>query len=580
MQANDNFLNKTFLRFLPATIFSVLGGTINIMVDSIIVGNCLGETALASITLCTPVYLILCTLGSLYAGGAGILSTVALGKNDDIKSKKHYTFSLMMIIITGIIFTAAGVIFIDPIVNLLGANSESYGMVRDYTLVTILGGIFKLLLYIPFNYLRIDGKPGYVSVLLIAMTVTNAGLDILFIVVLGWGMTGAAVASVIGTAIAAIAGMIVLARPSSGFHVIKGALKGFKKEFCEVVKTGSPFAANNLFSALRISLINIVLLAAGGNPYVTVFTVVNSLSEFALCVINGVPQTASAIIGIYSGERDNSGIRIILRKQLSAGIILSLILVLGLVIFPSQLCSFFGLSECPDYAAFAVYCLALSLPLGLINNSLCYLYNTTGRIGLANIITTCRILLFAVISAAFIVQYSSEYVWLFYPLAEVLTFILVLITTVVIRIRKKELTGLYLLDDTLEKSGRIITFSVFNNINSIVEASEKISTFCDDNDFTPRQSMAVSLAIEEMISVIIQKCFSENSSETVDVRAFKSGDVIGLRLRNGGAIFNPIAYFEHNTDNEELMGIKMITKLAKSVQYQRTFGVNSVIILL
>ena len=95
--------------------------------------------------------------------------------------------------------------------------------------------------------------------------------------------------------------------------------------------------------------------------------------------------------------------------------------------------------------------------------------------------------------------------------------------------------------------------------------------------------MAVSLSIEEMLTIMMKHCFKEQSQATVDVRVFVIQGEVGLRIRNAGKQFNPIDYYQaHQAADEmgEALGIRMILKLAQSVCYRRTFGVNTLTILL
>lgn len=584
MEQTDQFLRRTFGRFLLPTVLSMLGGTVNVMVDGIIVGNRLGELGLAAINLCSPVYLILCTLGSLIATGTGILASVAIGASDPDEGQRYYTRGVWLLAGLGAAVTLLGLLLLDPIVALLGADQVLFPLVRAYVKVTLWGAIPKMLLYIPFQYLRLDGRMRENTLLLVSMVLLNTGLDLLFLGPLALGMAGAALASVLATALAAFGGFCLLGQARSGFHLRPAPLGAACLR--SILKMGSPAALNNFLSAVRLICLNLILLSLGGNGLVSVFTLVNSMSEFSLSLVSGVPQTAAPLLGVYYGERDTHSIRRLMRRQFLTGGLLAAVFGLGVILLARPLCAVFGLTD-PALVAVAVPALRLfgcSVVLAMCSNILLSFYNTTGRVALANIMTVCRVFLFAVGSVLLLARTGSvTAVWLFCPLADALTLALVPLLALAVRRRDPSLSPLYLLDERLEREGRTLNFSVPNGAGQAALASERISGFCEDNGLSPKQSMAMSLALEEMLTLIFDHCFSQGADQSVDVRAFCVSGVVGLRLRNGGAQFDPIRYYREHEDDagmEDTLGIKLITGIAQLVTWRRTFGVNTLQIYL
>ncbi len=583
---NDLFIARVLRRFMLPTILSVLGGTINTLVDSIIVGNVLGDQGLAAINLCTPIFFCQVALGALIGTGAATLSSIAVGQNDGAQSRRYYTLAVMLLAVAGLLFAVAGTALIQPAVRLLGGRGELYHLVYDYAIISMWGAPAKLLLYAPFNYLRVDGRPQLVTVVLLTMTVLNGGLDLLFMAGCGWGMQGAAAASVIASSVAAVLGFLCLRDRHSSFHL--SSLKGGNLQFGRILATGSPEALNNFFSMLRVMGLNLLLLNLGGGRLVAVFALLNSMSEFSLALINGVPQTATPLIGVYSGERDTPSIRLIMGKIFRSGLLLVLLFAALTAFCAPWLGRIFGLGA-PDMQALAVpalYLFGISLPFAMLNSILTYYYNTMQHIALANLLTSGRLLVFTLLPAWLLAQNGqAAFIWWFFPLSELLTLAMLLLLLPWFRRGKKQLSPVYLLDETLEKEGKTINFSVANRVDSVLECSERISAFCDANDLTPKQSLAVSLALEEMLVIILQKCFTPGENQWVDVRVFQVQGTIGLRIRNGGRPFNPLAYLlEQQAQGEdtlgETLGIAMINKLASTILYQRTFGVNSLMITL
>lgn len=575
MDHNDRFLRGVFQKFLLPTMLSVLGGTVNTLVDCAIVGNLMGADALAAINLCGPVSLLFCVVGSLLGTGGGFLSAALIGQDREEDARRAYTLAVMLELVCSLALTGLGLLFLDPIVSLLGVDSALRPMVTDYARIMFFGAPVKCLLYIPFNYLRLDGKPGTVSLTLLVMTACNGILDAVLIC-LGFGMAGASLASVLGTALGAALGFWVLRRGTFRFTSLRGTAPLLR----ELLVLGTPPALNNLLDMARLVLVNRILMAAGGGTLVAIFTVVCSMSDFTLCVVSGVPQTGSPLIGVFRGERNNLAQRDLVRLELRYGLALSGTAAVLIALLPGPVCALFGLAASPE-AETALRLFALSLPLALVCNILIYFYNASGRVTLANVITFCRMFLFAVVPAALLAPHGTA-VWWFRLLAEALTLLALVPVLRWCTPRTKYHSPVLLLDDRLDRQGKVIDFSVQNDVQAAVDAAARIVEFCENNDMGTRRTMAVSLAIEEMLTILLRYCFRPEEDVTADLRVFIIQGVTGLRIRNGGRQFNILEFYEAHREEDALgdaLGIQLVLKLAVDVRYQRTFGVNTLTIL-
>ena len=565
MKSNNNFIKKLYLMALFPNVIAVLGGTINVFFDGIMVGQKLGELGLESVNQSLPVYLILCTIGSLFASGASFLSSIAFGKNKPEEGQRIMKATMTVSVIAGLLFCALGLVFIEPITRLL-ATEASFAYVLTYLRITLIGGVFKVALYVPYFYLRLEGKNQRSAAAMLTMTLFNIVMDYLFLFVFDWGIAGAAWASVLATAAAFVMAMIFLFTDHSNFKFGLGFYK--KSDWPDIIKFGSPMALNNILSSARILVVNLILKNMSVSGLTAIFAVVNNLNEFSICLQNGVPQTATAMTGIFHGEQDSNSVKRLLNVQLVAGTVLSCVMALVMIVFSGSLGRLFGSdADC----SFAILCFGVSLPFGTANSVMSYFYNATGRIGIANLITSCRG--FATV-ALFCLSFSplGNGVWLFYPVAEISAALVFLIAGAVLQ-KKRELSPFYLLDESFEKSGQSISFSVDCSAEKICEASEKINEFCDLNEFSPKKAMAISLSIEEILTIIAQK--SLMGEGMMDVRVLKSGDEGIIRIRSGGKRYNPI---EAADDSLDYMGVKMIAKLATKVEYLSSLGVNTLMI--
>ena len=366
MGKQEGMLRNLYLRWLVPSVIGMLGGTVNVLFDGILTGLRLGETGIASVNQSMPVYLMLCTVGSLIAAGASACSAEAAGGGMQEEAERYYGTAMEAALVFGGIFCFLGVLGSGLLAGVLG-SAESREMVETYIRITFFGGIFKILLYMAFFYLRLRGKAKQAADAMLVMAVANIALDYVFLFWLDLGIAGAAWASVLATAVACGMGFGALGWKKGGALFTPVRLEAEK--LLRIVKNGSPMAVNNLLSAVRLLCLNQIMDQVGGSTMVAVFGITNSINEFSICIQNGVPQAASAMQGIYYGERDQDSIRTLLWLQLKVGAVLSACLAAGLLLGGREVGALFGVDQ---DLRFPVACLAVSIILGTINSVMTY----------------------------------------------------------------------------------------------------------------------------------------------------------------------------------------------------------------
>jgi len=566
LRQNEEFLKRAYRKALGPCVLSVLSGNINILADGILVGQRLGTNALAAVNFSLPVYLVLCVIGSFLVSGTAIRASEAIGRNQPGKAQGLYQMSIFWCAVISAAAAGLGLLFLHPLAVFLCPDPEVTACVTAYAGVTLAGAPAKVLIYIPFWFLRLDGRNTRVTEMMVVMGAGNVALDLVFLYLLDWGVGGAALASVLATAAACALGFARLCDRKSAFHF---GLRPFQKDisFGEIAKAGSPSAANNLFQTLRVSVINALLLRYCGSGMVAAFTAVNCAAAFEESVTCGVPQAASAMLGIYSGEYDNESVRMLMRRQLKSGIpccaVFSAVIIAGADLISMA----YGL-EIP--LRFAFVCLSLGMIPALVSCVLSGYYNVSGRTMWANGIICLRVLLLPCASLYLLLDWGYG-PWMFLFFGELLTLAVWLTASGASHRRHPGRSRFLLLEDPLAERGSVINFSVANSAEAICDASGRITDFCEENGMLPRQTMRVSLAMEEIMTLISSQ--NEGGVE-FDLRVYSLQGVIAIRIRYSGKEFNPLAHA--GSGDDRYMGVRLIENMVEQTIYQRTFGMNTV----
>lgn len=581
LEQNEQFLKKAYGKALIPCMLSILSGNINILADGILVGQRLGTDALAAINFSLPVYLVLCIAGSFIVSGTAICAAGAIGNNQGSKAQELYKMSVFWCVLISVVVTTAGLLCIKPLADLLCFEEAISPLVIEYAGVTLVGTLPKILIYIPFWYLRLDGRNRQVTWMMFVMGAGNVMLDVLFLYVFDMGVFGAALASVIATALSCMLGFVWLCDKKSSFPLgMRVSCKDIS--FLRIAKAGSPSALNNLFQTLRVMVVNTLLLQSGGSGLVAAFTAVNCISAFEESVTGGVPQAASAMLGIYSGEYDNKSACLLLARQVKSGIPYCLLFSIMILAGADFIADAYGLTES---LRFAFLCMSFGMIPALCNGILSGYYNVSGYAMWANAIILLRVFVMPCASLFALCKQSCNPWWFLFT-GEVLTLLVWFVATGVYHHFHKDCSRFLLMDHTLEEAGQVINFSVQGKEEDICDASSKITVFCEENGMLPKQVMRVSLAMEELMTLILS--VNREKGVEFDLRVYSLEGVIGIRIRYSGREFNPLCRTEDRGQTSEnalkkeagnydmYMGIRMIEDMVEAAMYQRTFGMNTI----
>lgn len=169
LRQNENFLKKAYNKAFVPCVLSVLSGNINILADGILVGQRLGTNALAAINFSLPVYLILCVAGSFVVSGTAVCASEAIGKNCAGQAQGLYRMSIFWCAAISVFITVSGLFLLKPLSLLLCSDENVMPLVMEYSGVTVAGALPKILIYIPFWFLRLDGRNGQVTLMMLIM---------------------------------------------------------------------------------------------------------------------------------------------------------------------------------------------------------------------------------------------------------------------------------------------------------------------------------------------------------------------------------------------------------------------------
>lgn len=327
----------------PMLVAQVLNLLYNI-VDRIYIGNIPGEgtLALAGLGLCFPVITLVTAFANLFGVGGAPLCSIARGQQDDRTACRIMTNACFMLVVCGAALTVLGLVFHVPLLYLFGASGETFGYASDYLTIYLLGTVFVMLSLGLNPYINSQGfaRVGMATVLLGA--VSNIVLDPLFIFVFGMGVRGAALATILSQGLSALWVLCFLHGPHTELRL---HWRGFRPDWAcirRITALGTSSFVMSFTDSLVQVACNATLRTFGGDLYISVMTVINSVRQIAQTPVMALSDGASPIISYNYGARKAPRVRRSIRFMTQLGFGYTL-LIWGLIsLFPAAFIRIFN----------------------------------------------------------------------------------------------------------------------------------------------------------------------------------------------------------------------------------------------
>lgn len=359
-QLGEEKVLKLLVRFsIPAIIGMLVNALYNI-VDRIFIGNGVSTTALAGVAIGFPIMLILMAFAMLIGIGANSLVAIRLGEQKKDEAELIMGNALILLVVSTAVISILGLIFLDPLLKIIGASADVLPYAREYLRIILWGAVFQSVGMGMNNFIRSEGNPKIAMVTMLIGAVLNTLLDPLFIFVFNMGIAGAAYATVLSQAVCA---GWVLYHFIYGKGILKLRISNYKLKLEVVGKIialgAAPFMMQFAASILN-GIMNKSLSVYGGDVAVSGMTAVMSITMLFLMPIFGINQGVQPIIGYNYGAQKYDRVK----EALKLGIIAAtMVVVFGFVItrlFAVQLISIFNAKDA-ELIAFGSHALKVFL---------------------------------------------------------------------------------------------------------------------------------------------------------------------------------------------------------------------------
>ena len=331
---------------IPAIISMLVSALYNI-VDQIFIGQGVGMLGNAATNVAFPVTTIATALALLLGIGGASNYNLEMGAGREKKASSIAGTALSTLVITGVILAVAVLLFLRPLLSLFGATTDVMPYAVDYLGITAVGLPFYALSIGGNHIVRADRSPTYSMTCVLTGAIINTILDPLFIFGFGWGIKGAAWATVIGQVVSGILVIIYFGKFRK-MYLEMSMLKPSSECLKAIISLGMASCINQIAMAVvQIVLNNILRYYGGLSVYgsdipIACVGVISKVNQVFMAICIGISQGCQPIWGFNYGAKKYDRVRLAYRYSMIACTAIATVFFLCFQLFPHQIVSIFG----------------------------------------------------------------------------------------------------------------------------------------------------------------------------------------------------------------------------------------------
>ena len=325
IQLSEHFTYGKLLKFTFPSIVMMVFTSIYGVVDGVFVSNFAGSESFAAVNLIMPFLMILGAIGFMLGTGGSALVAFILGTGDGQKANRVFSLMVYVLIVLGGIFMVGGILFMEPMARLLGADEAMLPVCVQYGRIVMLGLIPFMLQNTFQSFLVTAERPHFGLYITIAAGVTNMALDALFVGVFRWGVAGAAAATVISQIVGGVIPLVYFICPSKS-KLRLGKTKMDFRMLGKAAANGSSEFMTNVSMSLVNMLYNWQLMRLIGAQGVAVFGIIMYVSFIFAAIFIGYSMGSAPVIGFHYGAGNKEELKGLFRKSLWILLVFSVVL--------------------------------------------------------------------------------------------------------------------------------------------------------------------------------------------------------------------------------------------------------------
>ncbi len=410
-------LSRLFWRYVTPTVAAMLITGIYVTIDGIFVGHVLGQDGMAGLMLAYPICAVLYAVGALIGMGASSLVSFYLGQGNPAKARHIVGNALVMVLLASALLSFIGIRYGEPMLAWMGAEGEIFTAGLSYLQAYAWLGVFAVLSMAFSSLLRNDGRPSFVTLIMVVGGLLNVLLDYLLMVVFPFGLAGVATATMLSQAVTGLACLWHFFTPRSQLRISWDTLRPDLRLMGETVRLGVSSFLMYLYLSVVLALHNKALLAVGTSLHVAAYGVISYTEAFFYLVFEGIAMGIQPIASFNAGA--GHWRRVLRIRNLALGVTLGIALsaMIPLYLWPEAAVYLFAGDNATllPVASLGIWLYFWGLPMeGLLLVGATY-FQAINRARIASLLTGGKLVLIGGFLWGFSTLWGVPGVWLALP---------------------------------------------------------------------------------------------------------------------------------------------------------------------
>ncbi|MCQ2219016.1 MAG: MATE family efflux transporter [Paludibacteraceae bacterium] len=415
-------IKRLLFEYSGPAIVAMMASSLYNIIDRIFIGKGVGALAISGLALTFPLMNLAAAFGAMIGAGGSALVSIKLGQKDEKSAEMVLGNVFTLNIILGIVFMALGLYFLDEILYVFGASENTLPYARDFMQVILLGNVVTHLYLGLNNVMRSAGNPKKAMITTLLTVVVNLILAPIFIFYFGWGIRGAALATVLAQVSALIFVLVHFADKRNFLHFKAGIYRLKKRIVGGIFSIGMAPFVMHACSCLIVILINNALQSHGGDLAIGAYGIINGVIMLFVMLVMGFNQGMQPIAGYNFGANLQSRVREVLKLTIACATAVTTGAFLLGELLPYQIASLFtDDQELIEISARGMRIVVSVFPIVGIQMVVTNFFQSIGRAHWAIFHSASRQLLFLLPLLIILPQYfDTDGIWLSMPISDAL----------------------------------------------------------------------------------------------------------------------------------------------------------------
>ena len=406
---------------IPASI-GILVMSLNILIDTVFVGQWIGSEAIAAINVVLPVSFFIAALGMSIGVGGGSIISRSLGEKNILKAEQTFGNQITLTLILTVLLVIFGLLYANQIIPLFGGKGLLFTLAKTYYVIVMYGVPVLAFCMMANNTIRAEGKPKNAMYAMLLPSISNLTLDYIFIKIFDWGMMGAAWATTISYGVCALYILYFFVSKKSILR-LKLNCFNFKLSLVrEISSLGSVTLIRQAMVSVTVLLVNNMLFVIGGESAITVYAIISRMLMFASFPIFGITQGFLPIAGYNYGAKNWKRVHTTIKTSILYASTLATFVLVAIIFFSESIPQVFSKNiQVTQQAPIALRYVFMALPIVGIQLIGSAYFQAIGKAKPALLLTLSRQAFFFIpLLFSLPLFFGTLGVWLAFPLADLL----------------------------------------------------------------------------------------------------------------------------------------------------------------